>query len=63
MNIKFGDIKYFTLLNLRDKLLYYRDYKKLDLINLDKLIIEIELKIESINLKHKQNHELNNKPK
>lgn len=60
MNIKFGDIKYFTLLNLRDKLIYNRDYSKLDLVNLDKLIIEIELKIESINLKHKQN-EHNNK--
>lgn len=52
MNIKYGDIEYFTLLDLRDKLKYFQ-YDKLDLINLDRLKSEVEIKIEAIHLEHK----------
>lgn len=51
--IKFGDIEYFTLLDLRDKLKNYY-YGRLDLTNLDKLKLEVEMKIEAIHLKHKE---------
>ena len=54
--IKFGDIEYFTLLDLRDNL-QSRRYDKLDLFNLDKLRNEIELKIRRIELKAKENEE------
>lgn len=46
-NIKFGDIKYYTMLNLRDKI-NSRSFNGLDLVNLEKLKIELELKIKSI---------------
>ena len=49
--IKFGDIEYFTLLDLRDKL-KYQQYHKLDLVNLDRLRSEVEIKIEAIHLEH-----------
>lgn len=51
--IKFGDIEYFTLLDLRDKLKYYQ-YNKLDLVNLDKLRLEVDMKIDAIHLEHKK---------
>lgn len=53
MNIKYGDLEYFTLLDLRDKLKYF-EYNKLDLLNLDKLKAEVERKIEAIHLEHKK---------
>jgi hypothetical protein len=56
MDIKYGDIEYFTLLDLRDKLKYFQ-YDKLDLVNLDKLRIEVAIKIEAIHLKSKDNGE------
>lgn len=46
-NIKFGDIKYYTLLNLRDKI-NSRSFRDVDLISLDKLKIELEIKIKAI---------------
>ena len=50
--IKFGDIEYFSLLDLQDKL-RARSYDKLDLIVLDKLRTEIEIKIQQIEYEHK----------
>jgi hypothetical protein len=47
MNIKYGDIEYFTLLHFRDSISSKR-YDKLDLVNLDKLRHEVHLKIEAI---------------
>jgi hypothetical protein len=51
MIIKFGDIEYFELLTLRDRLKYWK-YDKFDLEYLDKLKAEIDRKIESIHLEH-----------
>jgi hypothetical protein len=51
--IKFGDIEYFTLLELQSKLIY-RGYDKLDLLTLDKLRNEVEMKIRAIHLKHEE---------
>jgi hypothetical protein len=51
--IKYGDIEYFTLLDLRDKLKYFQ-YDKLDLFNLDRLRSEVEIKIEAIHLENKK---------
>ncbi len=51
--IKFGDIAYFTLLDLQDKL-RYRDYGKLGLDNLDSLRKEIDDKVKQIHLEHKK---------
>jgi predicted nucleotidyltransferase len=45
--IKFGDIEYFELLGLRDKLKNF-NYDRLDLVSLDKLRNEIEIKIRQI---------------
>lgn len=53
MKINFGDIEYFTLLDLNDKLKYYQ-YDKLDLLNLDKLRAEVERKIEAIHFEHRE---------
>jgi len=47
--IKFGSFEYFVLLDLRDKL-KYRDYDRLDLITIDKLRNEVEIKIAQIHL-------------
>lgn len=47
--IKFGDIAYFTLLGLEQKL-KYRSYDKLDLICLDKLRNEVDTMIKAIHL-------------
>ena len=58
MKIKVGDIEYFTLLELQDKLRYF-GYNKLDLEYLDKLRAELEIKIESINLEHNLNRKKN----
>jgi len=54
--IKYGDIEYFTLLDLQDNL-QSRRYDKLDLSMLDKLRNEIDLKIRRIELEHTNNHE------
>ena len=51
--IKYGDIEYFTLLDLRDKLKYIQ-YDKLDLQNLVRLRSEVEIKIEAIHLESKR---------
>lgn len=56
MNIKYGDIEYFTLVDLQDKLKRF-DYDKLDLQYLNNLRNEINLKIEAIHLIHKQSKE------
>lgn len=53
MEIKFGDIEYFTLLDLNDKLKYYQ-YDKLDLVNLDRLRSEVERKIAAIHLENQR---------
>lgn len=45
--IKFASIQYFELLDLRTKL-KSRALDKLDLINLDKLRNEVEMKIQQI---------------
>lgn len=47
MAIKFGDIKYFELLELERKL-KGRSYDKLDLLCLDKLRNEVDTKIKQI---------------
>jgi hypothetical protein len=51
MNIKFGDVEYFELLSLQDSLKYWK-YDKFDLQYLDKLKLEIEMKIKAINYEH-----------
>lgn len=56
--IKYGSIEYFTLEGLRDKL-RDRHYDKLDLQYLDKLKMEIDLKIKAIN---QQYHEQLQRP-
>ena len=47
MKIKIGSIEYFSLLGLQDKL-RSSQYDKFDLITLDKLRYEVELKIKEI---------------
>ena len=51
--IKFGSIEYFELLTFRDKLKSFR-LNKLDLNYLDKLRMEVDLKIEEIHLEAKE---------
>lgn len=51
MNIKYGSIEYFTLLDLQDKLKYW-DYKRLGLLTLDTLITEVDMKRKAIELAH-----------
>ncbi len=53
MAIKFGDIEYFTLLELRDKLMY-RGYDRLDLLTLDRLRNEVDIKILQIHEEDKK---------
>lgn len=60
MTIKFGDVEYFELLELRDRLKYFR-YDRLDLISLDRLRSELEIKIEAIHAADKL--ERNKNPK
>jgi len=48
MKIEHGSVEYFALIRLRDQL-GDRNYRKLDLINLDTLRYEINNKIEAIN--------------
>jgi predicted nucleotidyltransferase len=48
MTIKYGSIEYFTLLDLEDKLKSWK-YNKLDLLTLDTLRAEVEMKIKAIN--------------
>ncbi len=50
-------MEYFTLLKLQSELRFF-DFDKLDLINLDRLRDEIDIKIESIN---RQETKMNNK--
>ena len=45
--IKYGTIEYFTLEGLRDKLRGHQ-YDKLDLLFLDKLKMEIDIKLKAI---------------
>ena len=52
MKIKFGDIEYYTLHELRDKLMYW-GYNKLDLNYLDKLRTELDIAIKAIDLEYK----------
>lgn len=47
MDIKFGDIKYFTLLRLQDQL-KSRDFERLGLSSYEKLRFEVDMKIEQI---------------
>jgi phenylalanyl-tRNA synthetase beta subunit len=54
--IHFGDIEYFTLLELQQRLKAY-DYDKLDLENLDRLRAEVDRKVAAINLQEKQRKE------
>lgn len=51
--IKSGSIEYFELLTFRDKLKSFR-LNKLDLNYLDKLRMEVDLKIEEIHLEAKE---------
>ena len=51
--IKSGSIEYFELLTFRDKLNSFR-LNKLDLNYLDKLRMEVDLKIEEIHLEAKE---------
>lgn len=57
--IKFGDIEYFTLLDLQQKLKRW-DYDRLDLLSLDKLRLEVEIKIKQINLEEDKRREKKN---
>lgn len=50
--IKYGDIEYFALLELNDRL-KDRMLNRLDLVNVDRLRNEIEMKILEINNKYK----------
>ena len=59
MAIKFGDIAYFTLLDLEQKLKAFK-YDKLDLICLDKLRNEVDTKIKQINFEHNNQRAENN---
>ena len=47
MTIKYGDVEYFELLELRDRLKYFR-YDRLDLLSLDRLRSELDIKIQAI---------------
>ncbi len=49
--IKFASMEYFTLLKLQSELRAF-DFDRLDLINLDRLRDEIDIKVESINRLH-----------
>lgn len=49
--IKYGTVEYFELLNLQDKLKAWK-WDKLDLLNLDKLRIEVDMKVKAINQVH-----------
>ncbi len=51
--IKFGDIEYFTLLELERKL-KARDLDRLGLVCVDKLRMEVYIKIQQINLEHNE---------
>ena len=51
--IRFGDIEYFTLLELRDRL-KARQWDKLDLLNIDRLRNEVEIKIQQIHLQEEE---------
>ena len=53
MEIKYGDIKYFTLLRLSDKLKNI-DFNMLGLMSYDKLRNEVDMRIEQIN--YQENH-------
>ena len=55
MEIKYGSIKYFTLLRLQD-ILKSQDFNSLDLLTYDKLVAEIEMKVAEINVKTKPNN-------
>lgn len=54
--IKYGSIEYFGLLTFQDKL-RDRGLDKLDLVNLDKLRCEIDIKVKAIELEAKINFE------
>jgi len=62
MEIKFGDIEYFTLLDLESKLKRW-DYNKLGLTTLDKLRHEVDVKIKAIHLQDQQRREEEKKQK
>lgn len=51
MEIKYGSIEYFALLNLQDRLKLW-SYDKLNLVYLDKLRAEIDMKMKAINFEY-----------
>lgn len=51
--IKYGSVEYFTLLDLNERLQAWK-YDKLDLLNLDKLRSEVEMKIAKITAIHQE---------
>lgn len=53
--IQYGSIEYFELLSFNDKL-KSRHLDKLDLVNLDKLRFEVQVRIEAINEIAKQKY-------
>ncbi len=55
--IKFGDIDYFCLLDLQDKLKYI-GYNRLDLEFMDKLRGEIHIKIRAIHIEHERENNI-----
>lgn len=54
--IKYGDIEYFALLELNDRL-KDRMLNRLDLVNIDRLRNEVEMKIMAIHEAEKQRKE------
>lgn len=54
--IKYGDIEYFALLELNDRL-KDRMLNRLDLVNIDRLRNEVEIKIMAIHEAEKQRKE------
>jgi predicted nucleotidyltransferase len=58
--IKYGDIEYFALLELNDRL-KDRMLNRLDLVNIDRLRNEVEMKIMAIHEAEKKRKENDNK--
>lgn len=56
MEIKFGDIRYFTLLRLQSTLKSV-DFNRLGLLSYDKLRLEVDMKVEEIHLHDKMERE------
>lgn len=56
MEIKFGDIKYFTLLSLQDQLRRF-DFNRLPLNTFDKLKLEVDMAVEKIHYQEKHKND------